>query len=121
MNQNNLAGVAVVITQDNNILLTLRKAGDNIGTFELPAGHIEDGEDLEETAKREVFEETGLVIGDLKVLATFGVTCLFEGKIISGELINREPHAHESVEWYSLDNLPSPLGPSIKYYVENIL
>jgi 8-oxo-dGTP diphosphatase len=121
MNQNILAGVAVVVIQGNNILLTLRKAGDNVGTFELPAGHIEDGEDPENTAVREVLEETGLVVGNLKVLATFGATCLFEAEIISGELINREPHAHESVEWYSLDNLPSPLGPSIKYYVENIL
>ncbi len=116
MNQNILEGVAVVLIQDGKLLLTLRKVGDNIGTYELPAGHIEAGESTMETAKREVLEETGLVIDELKSMAIFGNTELFSASIAGGVLANLEPHAHESVEWYSLKNLPIPLGPSAMYF-----
>lgn len=121
MNQNILEGVAVVLLQDGKLLLTLRKAGDNVGTYELPAGHIEVGESTTETAKREVVEETGLIIDELKSLATFGNTELFSASITGGTLTNLEPHAHESVEWYNLDALPSPLGPSARYFKNNFI
>lgn len=38
------------------------------GTMQLPGGHMEYGESFEETAKREVLEETDLEIGDIKFL-----------------------------------------------------
>ena len=119
--QNNIAGVAVVLEKENQILLTLRKAGDNVGTYELPAGHVEAGETTSVTAKREVLEETGLIIDALKSLATFGVTELFVANIVGGELSNREPYAHESVAWYERDNLPASLGPSARYYMDILI
>lgn len=115
---NNIEGVAVVLKKENQILLTLRKVGDNVGTYELPAGHVEAGETTRATAQREVLEETGLVIDELKSLATFGVTELFSANIVGGELSNREPYAHESVAWYDIDNFPAPLGPSARYYMD---
>lgn len=114
--ENTFVGVAVVIEQGGNILLTLRKAGDNVGTWELPAGHIEEGESPEETAAREVLEETGLIVNDFEQIEAYGITCILRGTIDGGELANTEPDQHEAVQWWPLANLPQPLGPSAQRY-----
>jgi len=38
------------------------------GTYALPGGHLEYGESFEECAAREVLEETGLEVGELRFL-----------------------------------------------------
>ncbi len=42
-------------------LLILNKKGNATGHWGFPKGHVEEGETEEETAKREILEETGLV------------------------------------------------------------
>ena len=119
MNAVVVRGVAVLIRQEDSVLLTLRKAGDNIGTWELPAGHIEEGEDPVSTAVREVYEETNLVVTELQLVATFESTALFEAGSFAGELINKEPNQHEELSWCPATKLPLPQGPSLRYCVEH--
>ena len=61
-------GAGVIVYSVENILLQKRK--DN-GTWALHAGGIEVGEELEETARRELFEETGLKAGKLELLGIY--------------------------------------------------
>lgn len=61
-------GAGVIVYSDEKILLQKRK--DN-GTWALHAGGIEVGEELEETARRELFEETGLKAGKLELLGIY--------------------------------------------------
>lgn len=58
---------AVIINKDNRILL--QKRADN-GFWGLPAGSMELGESFEACARREVMEETGLVMDKMELFAT---------------------------------------------------
>lgn len=61
-------GAGVIVYDDGKILLQERK--DN-SKWALHAGGIEVGEELEETARRELFEETGLKAGNLELLGIY--------------------------------------------------
>lgn len=43
-------------------------------TWEIPGGHREDGEDINETAKRELYEETGALEFSLEPVCVYSVT-----------------------------------------------
>lgn len=53
---------AVLLTQDGQVLLVRRAVSPRIGYWALPAGFVDPGELPEETAVREVAEETGLLV-----------------------------------------------------------
>jgi 8-oxo-dGTP diphosphatase len=53
-------------------------------TWEMPAGHIETGEDPDAAARRELFEETGAVRVSLTVISDYSVTD--SGKTAFGRL-----------------------------------
>lgn len=58
---------AVIFNPDGKILLCKSHKWGN--KFVIPGGHIELGEKMEEALKREVFEETGLSIYDIKLIS----------------------------------------------------
>ena len=43
-------------------------------TYEVPGGHRENGETILEAAKRELFEETGAIVFDIKPVCVYSVT-----------------------------------------------
>lgn len=62
------AGATVVVLKDNKILLNLRS---DTNTWGIPGGAIELGETLEETASRELKEETNLEAESFTLLNVF--------------------------------------------------
>ena len=64
-------GVAVVVTHQRKVLFGQRKSGQSGFEWQLPGGWIDAGESPEDAARREVHEETGL---QLKELRFVGIT-----------------------------------------------
>jgi mutator protein MutT len=61
-------GVGVLIQKNERFLLIKRGAEPDLGLWSVPGGLVELGETVKEAAIREVFEETGIVIGGLSLL-----------------------------------------------------
>lgn len=57
-------GVGVVIIRDGKILMGKRLSPLGFGTWGFPGGKLDKWESVTECAKREIFEETGLILND---------------------------------------------------------
>lgn len=58
-------GIGVILLKDDQVLLVRRGNPPRAGAWSLPGGKQELGETAQQTAKRELYEETGLNCGDL--------------------------------------------------------
>lgn len=113
-----LVGVAVFVVADGRVLLGKRRGSHGAGTWALPGGHLEWGETPEECARREVLEETGLALDDIRhgpftndvfPEGRHYVTLFLTARRSGGTLSLREPAKCERWEWFSWDQLPEPL------------
>jgi 8-oxo-dGTP diphosphatase len=122
-------GVGVVIVRERKVLLGLRRGAHGAGTWALPGGHLEWGESVENCARREVKEETGLDLGVVSqgpytndVMASEGkhyVTCFVEAKALAGEAKVLEPTKCECWAWFAWSEMPERLFQPLKTLVES--
>ena len=111
-------GVAVIVVKDSKVLLGKRMNSHGSGTWQFPGGHLEYGEPIEDCAKRELFEETGLSIRNIrsgpytndifKTEQKHYITLFVIADYDSGVLTVREPKKCEKWEWFSWSQLPEP-------------
>jgi 8-oxo-dGTP diphosphatase len=66
-------GSAVVVRDGETILLGIRKKEPNRGKWVLPGGRIEPFESIADAARREIAEETGLLIDVNEQIGTFEI------------------------------------------------
>ena len=111
-------GVGVLIFKDGKILLGKRLGAHGAGEYAGPGGHLEYMESIEECAKRETLEETGIVIGNVRFLCLSNLKQYAPKHYIdigvvadwvSGDPKVIEPEKVESWDWYALDAIPEPL------------
>jgi 8-oxo-dGTP pyrophosphatase MutT (NUDIX family) len=121
-----MVGATVLITDPEGRLLLMRRL-DN-GCWGVPGGALEPGESLEQTARRETREETGLEIGKMSLFGVFSgpelfyeypngdqvynVSVVYLTNEIKGE-INLNPFEHTEISFFETENLPSPLSPPV--------
>ncbi|MDB5238547.1 MAG: 8-oxo-dGTP diphosphatase [Candidatus Kaiserbacteria bacterium] len=113
-------GIGVIIKNDRNeVLLGLRMSSHGAGEWAFPGGHLEFGETVFETAKREVKEETDLDIDQFELVSVCDemryiksdnkhyLNLSILGHYTGGEPKNMEPHKCKEWKWFPLDQIPS--------------
>lgn len=112
-----IVGVGVLIKKNNKILLGKRVSKHGKGTWSPPGGKLDEGESFEVCAKREVKEECGIDIDNVKFLTCTNnifseegvhtITLFMTADYVSGEPQVLEPDKLQDWRWF--ENLPEPL------------
>ena len=126
-NKSVIAGVSVLIKKNNKILLIKRQGSHGHGTWAPPGGYLDYGESVLKGAKREVKEEVGIEIKNLKVIGftedlfkkekKHFITIWIESDWKSGEVEACNDEMSE-VGWFSWKKLPKPLFLCLKNFKE---
>ena len=100
------------LTADNQALMIRRgDGGDYPNTWAVPGGHQNSEETLEECARREVEEETGIKYeGPLEVLYDDGQFCTYIARNIE-KMDVKLNYESSGFDWCHLDTPPQPLHP----------
>ena len=119
----NGAGI-LLIDRDKKVLLQLRTDSNSWG---IPGGCLNIGESLETAAKREVYEETGLIVDDLQlfnvysgdeqhwiypdgnevyIINTVFISNSFHGILKADEIESKE------VKFFDINNIPTEILPT---------
>ena len=102
-----------VVHQHPKILLGMKKRGFGAGRWNGFGGKVKEGESLEETAKREMKEESGVDIDDIEKVGIIEFEFegnpeiieahIFKAKNFEGELIESE---EMKPQWFYIDEIP---------------
>ena len=123
---------AIMLVVDGRRILLARNARYRTGFFSCLAGFIEVGESAEDTVKREVKEEVGVEVDNIRYFKSQSwpfpsqLMLGFYADYVSGDIVP-EPGEIEEADWYDIDNLPktpaaniSVAGQLIDHYVRQM-
>jgi 8-oxo-dGTP diphosphatase len=113
-------GIGVLVFDAaGRVLLGRRRGSHGAGTWSAPGGHLEWGESFETCARREVAEETGLLLGALQTGPVTNDVFEAEGRHYAtlvmlarhpgGTPQRLEPDKCEAWDWFDWQALPQPL------------
>jgi len=120
MNGKNVrVGVGVFVFKDGKFIMLKRRGSHGADTWSLPGGHLEFGESFEDTARREVKEETNLEITNVRFGAVTNdhfveedkhyVTIWMLSDWAGGEERITEPEKCTAQAWFTFNDLPESL------------
>lgn len=115
--RNPVPAAGVLLVRDGAVMMVRRRFDPRAGFWCLPAGFMEAGETPEQTAQRELQEETGVIAqltGLFGVYAGFddprvrAVLILYTGVVTGGE--ERAGDDADELGWFPLDALPHDIA-----------
>ena len=125
-------GIGVMIQNDKGeVLLGLRQGSHGAGEWSFPGGHLEFGETIWQTAKREVKEETDLVVDELELVSVADemryiktdnkhyLNIGLRASGWSGQLKLLEPKKFAEWRWFNLNSLPAKLFEGTELMIRN--
>lgn len=111
-------GVAVFIKKDDKYLLMKRASPHGYGTWAIPGGKLDYGETFEECSKREIMEEVGVELKNIKFVVANNnlfadrkhyITIVMKADWAGGEARIMEPEKCFELIWCTLEDIPDPL------------
>jgi ADP-ribose pyrophosphatase YjhB (NUDIX family) len=126
-----MVGATVLILNAKRQLLMMRRTDNTC--WGVPGGAMEPGETVEETARRETREETGLEIKSMQLFNVFSgpelyycypngaevynVSVVYVTQDVSGPAV-LDPAEHTEMGYFPLEALPEPISPPIRPILE---
>ena len=105
------AGIMFLTNEGKVLLIRRGDGGDYPQTWAVPGGHQNKGETLEDCARRECFEETGIKYdGKLEVLFDDGQFRTYIAKNVEQQKVRLNDES-TGYDWCHVDNPPMPLHP----------
>ena|SRR5687767_7330644 len=125
-----LVGATILVVDRRNSVLLLKRS-DN-GCWGTPGGSLEPGEEVESAAKRETFEETNLIVGEMTLFGVFSGPELFYKYPNGDEVFNvivayrssdwrgdvKLNDEHTEWRWFEAKEIPDDLSPPIRPVIE---
>ena len=100
-NKNMEISCKVIITNPKNNKIMLVRITESDNKYDLPGGHMEEGETPEQTAIREVKEETGIIVSNLTDIGKDGKWHFFKTKKYDNSDIKLQKEEVSEIKWVS--------------------
>jgi ADP-ribose pyrophosphatase YjhB (NUDIX family) len=123
----------LILEKDGKILVARRcNTGYEDGVYQVPAGHVEEGELPTEALIREAKEEIGIDLdpSDLELVHVSyrpkhdetgdRVDFFFRARNWKGEITNMEPGKCDDLKWVSFDEIPNSMTLHVRKAIENM-
>lgn len=121
------AGVLILRKKQDTstqLLMAKRKSPLGNGTWGTGGGHLEFGESPEQCVKREIKEEFGIEIKNIKFLCVCNIVKYEKHYVDIGFTAETdgnpqimEPEKFSAIEWFDMDNLPNPMFEAVRLYL----
>jgi 8-oxo-dGTP diphosphatase / 2-hydroxy-dATP diphosphatase len=118
-----------ILHDDANILLGMKKRGFGEGKWNGFGGKVEEGETVEEAVLREMKEESGVSVHDIKKRGVLTFRFLESGEVLEVHIFSARDFSGEPAEseemfpqWYALEDIPyDSMWPDDKYWLPVLL
>ncbi|HGE2196674.1 NUDIX domain-containing protein [Pseudomonas aeruginosa] len=117
-------GCGAAIIEGGKILLLKRRRTPESGHWGIPGGKVDWMEPVEHAVCREVQEETGLTLKDIKLIGIVDqldkdkcehwIAVVYIANAFTGAPRILEPEKHKEMGWFDLRDLPQPLTQATK-------